>query len=72
MANPTKPKRPKSCYAQKRAGTITPGYAGDQRPLLNGPRLVALQCTCGRNPTTGRADSLWLCGSCARIAAALS
>jgi hypothetical protein len=72
MANPTKPKRPKSRYAQKRAGTITPGSAGDQRPLLEGLRLVALQCTCGRSPATGRADAVHLCGSCARIAAVLS
>lgn len=71
MSNPTKPKRPKSRYAQKRAGTITHGYPGAQRPLLEGLRLVALQCTCGRNPVTGRADSMWICGSCVRIAAVL-
>lgn len=72
MANPTKPKRPKSRYAQKRAGTITPGGAGNLRPLLEGVRLAALQCTCGRNPTTGRVDSMWTCGACVRIAGALS
>ncbi len=72
MSNPTKPKRPKSRYAQKRAGTITPGFAGVLRPLLSGPRLAALQCGCGRNPATGRADSMWICGRCVRIAAVLS
>ena len=66
----TKPKRPKSRYAQKRAGTITPGSAGTVRPLLDGPRFAALTCACGIRD--GRFDPMWLCGRCARIAAVLS
>lgn len=72
MANPIKPKRPKSRYAQKRAGTITPSSPGALRPLLHGLRLVAVQCTCGMSPITGKFDPDWLCGRCARVAATLS
>jgi len=60
----------KSSYAEKQKGTRTPGPAGDQRPLLSGMRLAALQCTCGFRG--GRFDPLFVCVPCLDIAAHLS